>query len=110
MPSSVANAALWSEDDNLFARKIWPEVAVLHNLSWIRTKLTHIDLTFEQFVWGYSMLLSRSFKDVLGRAALTPIADLFNHNFKPNVRASVDRRSILSVKKDVCVFCCFVTF
>ncbi len=58
---------------------------------------TYLRLHKDEFLWGYAMLLSRSFKDLTGAAVLLPVSDLFNHDFEPNVVASIERRSPLIV-------------
>lgn len=85
MPDRVENAAYWEDEDFLEARRYFPQLQPLHNLSWVWTQvegkvnLTRVKLFMilgcvlvifffkkDEFWWGYSMLLSRSFKDIEG--------------------------------------------
>ncbi len=97
MPDHVANAAHWTAQEQREAMQMGP-LGFVHdvNATWALLE-GRVNLTQTQFLWGFSMLLSRSFKDMNGGAVLFPIADLFNHASNPNVVASMTQIAILSV-------------
>lgn len=94
MPEHVDNAAHWTADDISYARQFLPALDV-HNLNatWrVMQAMPDNPLqSQDQLRWGYSMMLSRSFRDIKGQVVMLPIADLFNHDhFDPNVEGRVE--------------------
>ena len=91
MPDHVDNAAYWTTEDWKEARSLayFPETINIDD-AWKKLKPSNV-LTEEQLRWGYSMLLSRTFADIEGAAIAVPLADLFNHDYDPNVGVSIDK-------------------
>jgi hypothetical protein len=104
MPDRVDNAAHWGAEEQRTAAQLFRNPPTfVHDLSatWAVLERAETGLTREQFVWGYSMLLSRSFKDLLGRAVLFPVADMLNHSPDPNVKASLAESMFPDVRDTV---------
>ena len=95
MPDRVENAAHWEagREEREAAALLRGPLGFIHDVgaTWAALEGAGTGLTRAKFVWGYSMLLSRSFRDILGRAVIFPVVDLFNHAARPNVRAAVEQ-------------------
>lgn len=88
MPAHVDNFVYWRKDEVDYGLRLFQEEESRlfegANASWTIVQRYGI-LTREQFIWGYSMLASRSFNSERG-ALMLPVADLFNHCSNPNVK------------------------